>query len=71
MHTFIKERPISGTAGRKMGRVTVDDTSMFIGRFKNGAIANLEATRFALGRKNHIRIEINGSLGSLFLILRT
>ncbi len=66
MHTFIKERPIPGATGGKMGRVTVDDTSMFIGRFKNGAIANLEATRFALGRKNHIRIEINGSLGSLF-----
>src|SRR6267142_2049536 len=66
MHTVIKGRPTSGTAGRKMGRVTVDDTSMFIGRFKNGALANLEATRFALGRKNHIRIEINGSLGSLF-----
>jgi len=66
MHTFIKERPISGSSGGKMGRVTVDDTSMFIGRFKNGALANLEATRFALGRKNYIRVEINGSLGSLF-----
>ena len=38
---------------------------MFIGKFKNGALANLEATRFALGRKNHIAIEINGSKGSL------
>jgi len=26
----------------------------------------LEATRFALGRKNHITIEINGSKGSLY-----
>jgi predicted dehydrogenase len=43
----------------------VDDAAMFIGRFKNGALANLEATRFALGRKNHIEIEINGSNGSL------
>lgn len=49
-----------------MGRVTVDDASMFIGRFTNGALANLEATRFALGRKNHIEIEINGSQGSLY-----
>ncbi len=77
MHTFIKERPLmddggkgAGLGGRKtkakkMGRVTVDDTALFIGRFKNGAIANLEATRFALGRKNHITIEINGSKGSL------
>jgi predicted dehydrogenase len=75
MHTFIKERPLmdaggkgqglSAKSGKKMGKVTVDDTAMFIGRFKNGAVANLEATRFALGRKNHIEIEINGSKGSL------
>lgn len=76
MHTFIKERPLTDTSGKgqglgaksakRMGKVTVDDTAMFLGRFKNGAIANLEATRFALGRKNHIEIEINGSKGSLF-----
>jgi predicted dehydrogenase len=76
MHTFIKKRPIEdknarqgglgGTAAQKMGAVTVDDTSLFIGRFQNGAIANLEATRFALGRKNNITWEINGSKGSLY-----
>jgi predicted dehydrogenase len=76
MHTFIKERPImddsgkgqglGGKAAQKMGKVTVDDASLFIGRFQNGALANLEATRFALGRKNHITIEINGSKGSLY-----
>ncbi len=75
MHTFIKERPLveaagkgqglSAKSGKKMGKVTVDDAAMFLGRFKNGALANLEATRFALGRKNHIEIEINGSKGSL------
>jgi predicted dehydrogenase len=36
-----------------------------IGRFENGAIANLEATRFAQGRKNSLTLEINGSGGSL------
>jgi predicted dehydrogenase len=75
MHTFIKERPImddsgkgqglGGKGGQRMGKVTVDDAAMFIGRFQNGALANLEATRFALGRKNHIQFEINGSKGSL------
>ena len=75
MHTFIKERPLQDQSGKgdglgakggkKMGKVTVDDAAMFIGRFANGALANLEATRFALGRKNHIEIEINGSKGSL------
>ena len=74
METFIKERPLlSEAAGglaaakgsKKMGKVTVDDAVSFIGRFKNGALANLEATRFAHGRKNHITLEINGSKGSL------
>ena len=49
-----------------MGEVTVDDAVTTIGKFKNGAMANLEATRFALGRKNHITLEINGSKGSLY-----
>jgi predicted dehydrogenase len=73
MHTFIKERPLGQTtvglnarASKKMGKVTVDDTAMCLARFQNGAIGNLEATRFALGRKNGIQIEINGSKGSLF-----
>src|SRR3712207_8664222 len=33
--------------------------------FRSGAVATFEATRFALGRKNGIRIEVNGSEGSL------
>jgi predicted dehydrogenase len=73
METFVKERPLmeqtggglSAKAGKKMGKVTVDDAVSWIGRFKNGAVANLEATRFAQGRKNHITLEVNGSKGSL------
>ena len=73
METFVKERPLLAEAGaglgakgaKKTGKVTVDDAVSWIGRFKNGAIANLEATRFAQGRKNHITLEINGSKGSL------
>jgi predicted dehydrogenase len=64
METFIRERPLVGEPNRR-GKVTVDDAVMFIGHFANGALANLEATRFALGRKNGIQIEINGSKGSL------
>ncbi len=64
LETFIKERPIPGAKGRK-GRVTVDDAVVTLGRFKNGALCNLEASRFALGRKNQLQIEINGSKGSL------
>lgn len=73
METFVKERPVldqagaglGAKAGKKTGKVTVDDAVSWIGRFKNGAVANLEATRFAHGRKNHITLEINGSKGSL------
>ena len=32
---------------------------------QGGAVGVYEATRFAYGRKNSIRIEINGSLGSI------
>lgn len=64
METFVKERPLAGGT-RKRGRVTVDDAVTMIGRFRNGALANLEATRFAPGRKNSLTLEINGSAGSL------
>ncbi|MEU3626958.1 dehydrogenase [Amycolatopsis coloradensis] len=60
--TFVKERP-DGSGGT--GQVTVDDTALFLGRFTGGAVASFEATRFALGRKNAMRLEINGSKASL------
>jgi predicted dehydrogenase len=47
------------------GTVTVDDAAVVIGRTAEGALATFEATRFATGRKNAIRLEVNGSLGSL------
>ena len=34
-----------------LGKVTVDDAALFIGRFENGALANLEATRVRTGTK--------------------
>ncbi|MFI7703298.1 Gfo/Idh/MocA family protein [Nonomuraea sp. NPDC049480] len=70
--TFIKQRPLAGeSAGLgasradSTGEVTVDDAALFIGRMSGGALASFEATRFATGRKNAMRIEINGQLGSL------
>jgi predicted dehydrogenase len=74
--TFVKERPLpaadaaggglSGSSGgTERGEVTVDDAALFFGRFAGGALASFEATRFATGRKNALRIELNGSLGSL------
>jgi predicted dehydrogenase len=68
----VPERPLAESTGRlggvaasEMGEVTVDDAAAFLGRFTGGALATFEATRFALGRKNAIRIELNGSAGSL------
>jgi predicted dehydrogenase len=45
--------------------VTVDDAALFTARFSGGALGSFEATRFATGRKNALRIEVNGSLGSV------
>ena len=52
-------------ARRSGKRVDVDDAIGAIGRFRNGAMLTLEATRFARGRKNQLTFEINGSAGSL------
>ncbi|WP_051866461.1 Gfo/Idh/MocA family oxidoreductase [Streptosporangium roseum] len=45
--------------------MTVDDAAVFVGRLSGGAPASFEASRFATGRKNALRLEVNGSLGSL------
>ena len=70
--TFIKERPLpsevtglTASASTERGEVTVDDASLFLARFANGAVGSFEATRFATGRKNHNSFEINGSRGSI------
>ncbi|HXL94165.1 MAG TPA: Gfo/Idh/MocA family oxidoreductase [Streptosporangiaceae bacterium] len=61
--TFIRSRPLP--SGGEAGEVTVDDAALFTARLDGGAMASFEATRFATGRKNQLRIEVNGSLGSL------
>ncbi|MCH8978669.1 MAG: Gfo/Idh/MocA family oxidoreductase [Armatimonadetes bacterium] len=66
MHTFVKQRPLVGdTNGGETGEVTVDDATMFLAKFKSGALGTFEATRFAVGRKNYNRFEINGAKGSV------
>jgi len=69
VHTFIPERPraaLLAKGTRKMGKVTVPDSTAFIGWLAGGVMANLEATKYALGRRNQITLEINGSKGSLY-----
>ncbi|MEV1044261.1 Gfo/Idh/MocA family oxidoreductase [Streptomyces sp. NPDC049916] len=72
--TFVRERPLlaGGAAGlsggadtTRLGEVTVDDAAIFTGRLASGALASFEATRMAAGRKNALRLEVNGELGSL------
>ncbi|MCI2424199.1 Gfo/Idh/MocA family oxidoreductase [Saccharopolyspora sp. K220] len=61
--TFVRNRPLPDGSGE--GEVTVDDAAVFLARMSGGGLATFEATRFATGRKNALRIEINGSRGSL------
>jgi predicted dehydrogenase len=76
LETFVEDRPIGGDfvglggqgdTGRdaQRGQVTVDDAAIFTARFDGGSVGVFEATRFALGRKNAMRLEVNGSEGSL------
>ncbi|MBA2306032.1 MAG: Gfo/Idh/MocA family oxidoreductase [Acidobacteria bacterium] len=64
LETFVQERPLAANS-RKRGRVTVDDASIALACFENGAIGTIEATRMAPGRKNWNRFEINGSKGTV------
>ena len=61
--TFVGERPLPDSSGT--GEVTVDDAALFLARFDGGAVGTFEATRFAQGRKNALRLEINGDAGSV------
>ncbi len=74
LETFVHERPVadeftglsgSSSSSGATGPVTVDDAAIFLARMSGGGLATFEATRFAYGRKNAIRLEINGSAGSL------
>lgn len=73
MTTFIKERPLPNTGegawgarGKKgKGRVTVDDDTNFLARFKNGSVGVFESSRFCGGRRNYNTFQVYGSEGSL------
>jgi predicted dehydrogenase len=61
--TFTTSRPRG--SGKGKAKVDVDDAFCFLARFRGGAIGTFEATRVARGRKNHNRIEINGTEGTV------
>ena len=76
--TFVRRRPIRRPAASSArtrrpaastGEVTVDDATVFLARTASGALATFEASRFATGHKNGLRLELNGSAGSIIFDL--
>ncbi len=81
LETFVTERPVAGgiegglggrgDANAETKPVTVDDAAVFTARLADAdghpvnTVATFEATRFALGRKNGLKLEVNGDLGSI------
>lgn len=72
--TFIKSRPLvermegltaAAQADAPRGEVDVDDGTVFISEFANGALGVFEATRFSAGHKNDLFIEVSGDRGSI------
>jgi len=72
--TFVKQRPLpasmtglsaTGSSDGQKGEVTVDDATLFLARFENGALGSFEATRYASGHRCTNSFEINGSKGSV------
>ena len=61
--TFVTKRARMDGGGE--GPVTVDDLAVFAARFNAGATGNFEATRVASGRKNAMRVEVDGAGGGL------
>ncbi len=64
-HTFTTHRP--GAAG--LEEVTVDDAAWATLALASGAVASVEVSRVATGRKNSLKLEIYGDKGSLLFDL--
>ncbi|MGI9420181.1 MAG: Gfo/Idh/MocA family protein [Geminicoccaceae bacterium] len=54
-----------GNANATREKVDVDDETMTMLRFANGAVGSIEATRNAYGRNNYLTFEVHGTKGSL------
>ncbi|WP_375001647.1 Gfo/Idh/MocA family protein [Aeromicrobium sp. CTD01-1L150] len=74
VETFVTSRPVAGehatlggssSGSGERATVSVDDAAAFTARFASGALGVFEATRYATGRKNALRLEVNGTRGSL------
>ncbi|WP_298747984.1 Gfo/Idh/MocA family protein [uncultured Serinicoccus sp.] len=63
LRTFVPERPSADGDDRE--QVDVDDAAWATLHTSSGAVASLEVSRMATGRKNALQIEVYGSRGSL------
>jgi predicted dehydrogenase len=61
---FTKERPLAEDPS-KTGEVEVECAALMTGEFANGALATIETTRYATGRRNRHTFEIYGSKGAI------
>jgi predicted dehydrogenase len=68
MTTFVTERPLPDGSG-DMAKHETDDAFQTIIEFENGALGNIEASKFCHGRKNMNSWEVNGSRGSIWFNL--
>jgi predicted dehydrogenase len=59
-----RERPEGGRS-----KIEIEDASIFVCKYRDGALGHFEATRFANGRKNANIFEVNGEFGSLYFDL--
>jgi predicted dehydrogenase len=72
-HTFVDRRP--GSSGPASGlasgleEVTVDDAAWATLSLASGAVASVEVSRVATGRKNSLNLEIYGEKGALLFDL--
>lgn len=68
LQTFVDTRPSatdSCDSKPEQVRVTVDDACAFSGRADDGLLTTFEVTRCALGRKNQMLLELDGTAGSI------
>ena len=61
---FVTQRPLAESP-EQIADVEVECAALMMGEFKNGALASIETTRYATGRRNRHTFEIYGSKGSL------
>ena len=69
LQTYVRERPDGEAAGSgepaALRQVTVDDAAWATLDLAGGAVASVEVSRVALGRKNSLQIEVSGDRGAL------